>query len=136
VPTFETSVFTHPTTRSYIPEDGTLHSHCCENLKSYVIMRSLSCYRFHMILQKPATKYPRLLWSGSQYVLLPETARINFVGNSILRNLLDDYSVSMPYKRNMALPPLLLQCLKLRRKENRLESSSVRTGRLKRRMRS
>jgi hypothetical protein len=21
----------------YIPEDGTLHSHCCENLKSYII---------------------------------------------------------------------------------------------------
>jgi hypothetical protein len=25
------------TTRRYIPEDGTLHNHRCENLKSYLI---------------------------------------------------------------------------------------------------
>jgi hypothetical protein len=30
----ETLVFTRPT-RRHIPEDGTLHSHCRENLKSY-----------------------------------------------------------------------------------------------------
>jgi hypothetical protein len=30
----ETSVLTRATWH-YIPEDGTLHSHCCENLKSY-----------------------------------------------------------------------------------------------------
>jgi hypothetical protein len=31
----ETSVETQRTTRRYIPEDGTLHNHRCENLKSY-----------------------------------------------------------------------------------------------------
>jgi hypothetical protein len=31
----ETSVDTQRTTRRYIPEDGTLHNHRCENLKSY-----------------------------------------------------------------------------------------------------
>jgi hypothetical protein len=35
----ETSVLTRHT-RRYIPEDGTLHSHRCENLKSYI----LSCW--------------------------------------------------------------------------------------------
>jgi hypothetical protein len=30
----ETSVDTQRTTWRYIPEDGTLHNHCCENLKS------------------------------------------------------------------------------------------------------
>jgi hypothetical protein len=32
----ETSVDTQRTTRSYIPEDGTLHNNRCENLKSYI----------------------------------------------------------------------------------------------------
>jgi hypothetical protein len=31
----ETSVHTRSTQR-HIPEDGILHSHCCENLKSYI----------------------------------------------------------------------------------------------------
>jgi hypothetical protein len=31
----ETSIHFQPTTRRYIPEDGTLHNHRCENLKSY-----------------------------------------------------------------------------------------------------
>jgi hypothetical protein len=31
----KTSVDTQWTTRRYIPEDGTLHNHRCENLKSY-----------------------------------------------------------------------------------------------------
>jgi hypothetical protein len=34
----ETSVDTQLTTRRYIPEDGTLHNHCCENLKSYIVL--------------------------------------------------------------------------------------------------
>jgi hypothetical protein len=32
----ETSGDTQCTTRRYIPEDGTLHNHRCENLKSYI----------------------------------------------------------------------------------------------------
>jgi hypothetical protein len=39
----ETSVGTQRTTRRYIPEDGTLHNHRCENLKSYYI--SLEHYK-------------------------------------------------------------------------------------------
>jgi hypothetical protein len=34
IPSSETSVHTRSTWR-HIPEDGILHSHCCENLKSY-----------------------------------------------------------------------------------------------------
>jgi hypothetical protein len=33
----ETSVDTQRTTRRYIPEDGTLHNHRCENLESYSV---------------------------------------------------------------------------------------------------
>jgi hypothetical protein len=33
----ETPVYTQRTTPRYIPEDGTLHNHRCENLKSYKI---------------------------------------------------------------------------------------------------
>jgi hypothetical protein len=32
---YETSVDIQRTTRRYIPEDGTLYNHRCENLKSY-----------------------------------------------------------------------------------------------------
>jgi hypothetical protein len=32
----ETSVDFQGTTQCYIPEDGTLRNHCCENLKSYI----------------------------------------------------------------------------------------------------
>jgi hypothetical protein len=32
---FEMTVNFQRTTRSYIPEDGTLHNHSCQNLKSY-----------------------------------------------------------------------------------------------------
>jgi hypothetical protein len=38
----ETSVNTQRTTRRYIPEDGTLHNHRCENIKPYKIFRNLS----------------------------------------------------------------------------------------------
>jgi hypothetical protein len=34
----ETSVDAQRTTRCYIPEDGTLHNHRCENLKSYSVV--------------------------------------------------------------------------------------------------
>jgi hypothetical protein len=35
----ETSVVLQQATRRYIPEDSTLHNHCFENLKSYIIFR-------------------------------------------------------------------------------------------------
>jgi hypothetical protein len=37
----ETSADFQLTTRRYISEDRTLHNHCCENLKSYIIK---NCY--------------------------------------------------------------------------------------------
>jgi hypothetical protein len=37
----ETSADTQRTTRRYIPEDGTLHNHRCENLTSYIIRISV-----------------------------------------------------------------------------------------------
>jgi hypothetical protein len=37
-----TSIVFQRTTRRYITEDGTLHSHCCENLKSYIDGSELS----------------------------------------------------------------------------------------------
>jgi hypothetical protein len=39
----ETSVHTR-STRRHIPEDGTLHCHRRENLKSYI--RNMSCYKY------------------------------------------------------------------------------------------
>jgi hypothetical protein len=33
----ETSVEFQRTTRRYIPDDGTLHNHRCENLESYML---------------------------------------------------------------------------------------------------
>jgi hypothetical protein len=36
----EMSVDTQLITRRYIPEDGTLHNHRCENLKSYNILHN------------------------------------------------------------------------------------------------
>jgi hypothetical protein len=36
----ETSVDLQRTARRYVPEDGTLHRHRCENLKSYMILSS------------------------------------------------------------------------------------------------
>jgi hypothetical protein len=35
--TSETSVNFYQTTRRYNPEDSNLHTHCCENLKTYLI---------------------------------------------------------------------------------------------------
>jgi hypothetical protein len=40
-------VETQWTTRRYIPEDGTLRNHCCENLKFYTI-RLEFIYLFHI----------------------------------------------------------------------------------------
>jgi hypothetical protein len=43
----ETSVDTQRTTRCYIPEDDTLHSHSCENLKSYIEIIHVFDYDLH-----------------------------------------------------------------------------------------
>jgi hypothetical protein len=40
----ETSVETQQTTRRYIPEDGTLHNHRCDNLKSYMLRDGILAY--------------------------------------------------------------------------------------------
>jgi hypothetical protein len=40
----ETSVDTQQTTQRYIPEDGTLHNHRCENLKPYTPWIGLQNY--------------------------------------------------------------------------------------------
>jgi hypothetical protein len=40
----ETLVDTQRTTWRYIPEDGTLHNHRCEHLKSYILKISLKHY--------------------------------------------------------------------------------------------
>jgi hypothetical protein len=47
----ETSVDTQRTTRFYIPEDGTLHNHRFENLKSHI------CYMLMMIPRRVVEKY-------------------------------------------------------------------------------
>jgi hypothetical protein len=51
----ETSVASQQTTRRHIPEDDTLHNHCCGNLKSYNILFVCNCpctyvssFRFHL----------------------------------------------------------------------------------------
>jgi hypothetical protein len=41
---FETSVDTQRTTWCYIPEDGIVHNHRCENLKSYLLWRGLQFF--------------------------------------------------------------------------------------------
>jgi hypothetical protein len=49
---YETSVDTQRTTRRYIPEDGTLHNHSCENLKSYVEKNNVSFKKKRQIEEK------------------------------------------------------------------------------------
>jgi hypothetical protein len=46
----ETSVDTQRTTRRYIPEDGTLHNHRCENFKSYMFHFSLKLKNANYIM--------------------------------------------------------------------------------------
>jgi hypothetical protein len=38
----ETSVDAQQTTRRYIPEDDTLHNHCCENLKFLIVIHCIT----------------------------------------------------------------------------------------------
>jgi hypothetical protein len=79
----ETSVATQQTTRHHIPEDDTLHSHCCENLKSYKVYSTFNHYcltpifvfqainhKFHIVFlvfsailsQKVTFPYPFSVW--------------------------------------------------------------------------
>jgi hypothetical protein len=39
-------------TGRYIPEDGTLHNHCCESLKSYIINITVACSSLSLLLTK------------------------------------------------------------------------------------
>jgi hypothetical protein len=52
----ETSVDTQRTTRRYIPEDGTLHNHRCENLKSIYLFSRLCQLYFLQCSEKSADK--------------------------------------------------------------------------------
>jgi hypothetical protein len=45
----ETSVDSQRTTQHYIPEDGTLHNHCCENLKSFLSNLCKRKFMFHIL---------------------------------------------------------------------------------------
>jgi hypothetical protein len=51
----ETSVDTQRTTRRYIPEDGTLHNHRCENLKSHISFRTS---KWHYVQYLPVPSHP------------------------------------------------------------------------------
>jgi hypothetical protein len=47
----KTSVETQRTTQRHIPEDYTLHNHCCENLKSYIKLLSLWMLKLRLRLR-------------------------------------------------------------------------------------
>jgi hypothetical protein len=49
----ETSVDTQRTTRRYITEDGTLHNHPCEDLKSYNLETCLKQCHFLKAVERP-----------------------------------------------------------------------------------
>jgi hypothetical protein len=49
---FETSVLTIATQRN-IPEDATLHSHCRENLKSYVLLNTVKYHHVNCDTMQP-----------------------------------------------------------------------------------
>jgi hypothetical protein len=61
----ETSVATQETTRRHIPEDATLHNHCCENLKSYNI--SYTVCRYDYGVSPHLISHSELLWFISYY---------------------------------------------------------------------
>jgi hypothetical protein len=60
----ETSVDSQRTTWHYIPEDGTLHNHCCENLESYISKLLPDCIAwFHKsVLFKVYGEYSIVGW--------------------------------------------------------------------------
>jgi hypothetical protein len=60
----ETSVDTQRTTRRYIPEDGTLHIHRCENLKSYVAIFDRVYLKQTYILRKHLKGIFTCIWSS------------------------------------------------------------------------
>jgi hypothetical protein len=45
----EISVAFQRTTRHYLPEDRTLHNHCCENLKAYVVFILHDLHRVELL---------------------------------------------------------------------------------------
>jgi hypothetical protein len=48
----ETSVDFQRTTRRYIPEDGALHNHPCENLKFYIVWGIVNSILIVMVLSE------------------------------------------------------------------------------------
>jgi hypothetical protein len=88
----ETSVDSQRTTHYYIPEDGTLHNHCCENLKSYRL-RWFFGWDFNMV------QHIRIrLWLESWYGTLPSTFVV-FSG-SLTVPLLCWYSLPPTFQNN------------------------------------
>jgi hypothetical protein len=65
----ETSVDTQRTTQRYIPEDGTLHNHRCENLKSYKEHVWRNRGRIVFIMAHIFLRDIEKLWSADTFVL-------------------------------------------------------------------
>jgi hypothetical protein len=71
---FEASVFTR-TTRRNIPEDGILHSHCRENLNSYIALtgcilqrrRNVSPVKYEQVFYIPEDILPEIYFTQEIY---------------------------------------------------------------------
>jgi hypothetical protein len=66
----ETSVDTQQATRRYIPEDGTLHNHRCENLKIFRLIFPTNILYAFLIFPSMLNKCPissSLIWLPQQY---------------------------------------------------------------------
>jgi hypothetical protein len=72
----ETWVDTQRTTRRYIPEDGTLHNHRCENLKSYTVMNLRGSMKGEEFLNSLNNcQVPKKVSVGCQTLIMRETGQ-------------------------------------------------------------
>jgi hypothetical protein len=65
---FEASVLTK-STRRHFPEDGILHSHLCENLRSYKEDKSLCTFLEFNLVKYPHESHPDMLLSSPKYLI-------------------------------------------------------------------